>query len=84
MLPNTPVERAAVAAERIRAAIRGEVEVPGRGEQGFVTMSAGIEADGSAEPTELYQWADQALYQAKRDGRDRVAFAKSGKDNEGG
>lgn len=80
LLPATPVEQAAVAAERIRAAICSEVEIPGPGEQRAVTLSAGvagIEIDGSVDPAELYQRADRALYRAKREGRDRVAIVDS-------
>lgn len=80
LLPATPVEQAAVAAERIRVAISREVEIPGRGEPRTVTLSAGvagIEVDGSADPAELYKRADRALYRAKREGRDRVAIEGS-------
>jgi len=73
LLPDTPLADAASAMERLAAAVR-DLRVPGSGEP--VTASfgvAGLWADEDA--AQLRRRADQALYAAKRDGRDRVAVA---------
>ncbi|WP_208511791.1 diguanylate cyclase, partial [Variovorax paradoxus] len=70
------VEAAALLAERIRAAVRAlEIEHAGAAD-GFVTLSAGVDAlrpeAGSVQPKELVRGADKALYVAKSGGRNRV------------
>ncbi|WP_228289072.1 sensor domain-containing diguanylate cyclase [Marinobacter salinisoli] len=74
LLPNTPEEGALRVAERIRA----EVENTGfrvSGETVHLTVSIGVctmlptEADATKE---LFRLADEALYEAKGDGRNRV------------
>jgi len=74
VLPQTD----AVGAQKLAEAVRAEVfELCLRGdemEMGFVTVSVGIAtfdpAFDSYDTDELVRRADQALYQAKRDGRD--------------
>jgi len=75
LLPETPKEGALVVAEKIRRRIEDH-PFPGRDTQpdGKVTVSLGVVTflqDGSNRGT-LMQRADQALYQAKQDGRNRV------------
>ncbi|MBB4225753.1 GGDEF domain-containing protein [Variovorax guangxiensis] len=79
LLPNTDVQDALLLAERIRNAVR-DLKIAHAGvENGFVTLSAGVEAlrpsalDGQSK--ELIEAADKALYQAKTQGRDRVCAA---------
>jgi diguanylate cyclase len=78
LLPETPLEGARVAAERIRAKVE-ETEFPGEHTQplGRVTVSLGV---ATLEPGEdaaaLVKRADEALYRAKTGGRNRVALAK--------
>ena len=75
LLPETPKEGALVVAEKIRRRIEDH-PFPGRDTQpdGKVTVSLGVVTfpqDGSNRGM-LMQRADQALYQAKQDGRNRV------------
>ena len=79
LLPHTDVAGAAVLAERIRSAVQAlKIEHTGAAD-GFVTLSAGVEAfspvPGKGQPKELIQAADKALYAAKTGGRNRVCTA---------
>lgn len=70
-------ERDAVqVAERIRAII---TEIAGRApEWAGITASIGVAVAGGADPTEslsLLKSADEAMYQAKRSGKNRIAIA---------
>jgi diguanylate cyclase (GGDEF)-like protein len=75
LLPNTPKQGAFVIAEKIRSAIQSyqypkETNQPG----GDLTISGGVASfpyDGRTT-AELISAADEALYQAKRSGRNRV------------
>jgi diguanylate cyclase (GGDEF)-like protein len=73
VLPRTPKRGAALAAERIRAAIDRH-SFPGERLTGNITASMGIAAfpeDGRTVP-ELISSSDKALYRAKRHGRNLV------------
>jgi diguanylate cyclase (GGDEF)-like protein len=67
---ETDLRGAAELAERLRAAIARRVEPEG------VTASFGVAAvgPGGSSPEELVEAADRALYEAKRAGRNRVAY----------
>ena len=81
LLPDTPLEDAAQVAERIRVALASSiVRHRASGEAyGTVTASFGIATYCPGEALEYFvQRADEALYRAKRDGRNRVELA----DNE--
>jgi diguanylate cyclase (GGDEF)-like protein len=73
LLPETDIADAADVAERIRARLKERIFVGGR-----VTVSIGIASfpAHAGTPAELIAAADAALYQAKREGRDRVARAR--------
>lgn len=76
LLPNTNLEAAHTAAERIRRAIEGfEQPLPGKYQR--VTVSIGVaqlrESDGGLD--QLYKRTDDALYSAKQHGRNRTAVA---------
>ncbi|MGD0103707.1 MAG: diguanylate cyclase [Rhodopila sp.] len=76
LLPNADNEAAAVIAEQIRLAIR-ELRIEHIGSAGgVVTASLGVATiypSGSlGSPTEVVKRADQCLYAAKAQGRDRV------------
>ncbi len=80
LLPDTPLEDAAQVAERIRAALASSiVRHRTSGEAyGTVTASFGIATYCPGEALEYFvQRADEALYRAKRDGRNRVELATS-------
>jgi diguanylate cyclase (GGDEF)-like protein len=75
LLPNTPKKGAATVAEKIRAAIQ-QYEYPKEKNQplGDLTISGGVASypyDGRSS-AELISAADEALYRAKRAGRNKV------------
>lgn len=79
VLPETPAPGAAVVAEKVRAAIGDRGFIGERHPEVLVTVSVGVATyptDGlSAE--ELVRAADEALFRAKRAGRDRVEAASA-------
>jgi len=75
VMPETDMAVAALVAERIRRRIAGEPFAIEQGAKAIdVTLSIGLAALGSREDTgaTILKRADQALYRAKRDGRNRV------------
>jgi diguanylate cyclase (GGDEF)-like protein len=79
LLPETDLEGARHAAERARAAMAAR-PFP---EVGPLTVSVGVAELSQAEgPRELYRLADDALYWAKRTGRDRACVYGPGMDAE--
>jgi two-component system, cell cycle response regulator len=75
VMPETDMAVAAVVAERIRRRIAGEPFPIQKGDAALdVTISIGLAALASATDTAetVLKRADQALYRAKRDGRNRV------------
>ena len=72
LLAETDLEGARCVAERMRDAVAGS-----RGFQRTLTISAGVATLGSCgiDPEQLVLRADQALYQAKGEGRNRVCVA---------
>jgi diguanylate cyclase (GGDEF)-like protein len=73
LLPETRLDAALEVAERIRASV-ANTAVPWRATEIRVTLSVGIAAcpDTAAQPQDLIGSADEALYRAKNDGRNRV------------
>ncbi len=75
IMPNTSGERAAIVAERMRRSLCDKpLEV--RGETIAISASFGVTTAGPDAETTLRQ-ADEALYRAKRGGRNRVERATS-------
>lgn len=76
LLVETPLAEAEAIAERVREALAGHVFQPGNGQKLHVTASLGI-ARHSGHPDQEYlvRQADQALYRAKQNGRNRVEIA---------
>lgn len=72
LLPEQSLDSASLAAERLRTAVEA-LQIPHAG-GGIVTVSAGVAGleQGSSGPEELFELADQALYRAKQEGRNRV------------
>jgi two-component system cell cycle response regulator len=75
VMPETDMAVATTVAERLRRRVAGEPFAVQNGMRGLdVTISIGIAAlgDVSDTATTIIKRADQALYRAKRDGRNRV------------
>ena len=68
-LPDSQLESAVMVVERIRAAVAARADLPAP-----LTLSAGVASGvvGHDVVEAVFQRADQALYRAKRSGRDRV------------
>lgn len=78
LLPATLQAGAGVLGERIRKAVEALELVHRESPCGRVTVScgvAGMRPDGTRQASELVERADQALYQAKQEGRNRLAEA---------
>ena len=77
-MPDTDAALALLVGERLRQKIAVEpFRIPESGENIEVTVSIGIASLGSTEdtPETLLKRADEALYDAKRAGRNRVSAA---------
>lgn len=76
LLPRTTEEQAMLVAERVREGVlRMSVPNPGVPSSSVLTASLGVASvvpDQGVTPEELVSTADEALYEAKRHGRDRV------------
>ena len=74
LLPETDASGAGIAAERLLARLRQTASPTGAP----VTASIGIAcSDRYASSDATFKAADEALYQAKRAGRDRVVLASN-------
>lgn len=79
VLPAQTSPGALIAAERLRTGIAALRLPHTGGPGGLVTVSVGVSTaqSGSATPDDTIRGADQALYEAKRAGRNRVACSSS-------
>jgi two-component system, cell cycle response regulator len=77
VLPNTATDLASRIAERLRRAIATKSFDCGLSQPVPVTVSVGVSSLNGADDTleKLLKRADQALYSAKRDGRNKVVIA---------
>jgi diguanylate cyclase (GGDEF)-like protein len=73
VMPQTPLARAAEAAERLRKAIE-DLELSAGDQRFRVTVSIGVASypESCGTQDELFGVADRELYEAKRSGRNRV------------
>jgi diguanylate cyclase len=72
LIPSTPLEGAQQLLETLRTAIES-CPFHFKGERVTITLSAGVSAFASGERAEqVFERADQALYRAKRSGRNRI------------
>ncbi len=81
LLPGTDAGAAAKLAEDLRAEVEREpARLPPQQTPLSVTLSLGVAAmpDDADTEARLLEAADRALYQAKKDGRNRVARAGGG------
>ncbi len=78
VLPGIDVEGSLIAAERLRSAIE-DTPVEGVGK---ITASIGVATflKHTDDVHELFELCDQAMYKAKRDGRNQVKEAKKGEE----
>ncbi len=81
VLPEQPLQEAAAAADRLRMSIEA-LRIPHKSKDppGSLTISAGVAALRAGDPKspdDLLREADDALYQAKEAGRNRVASFES-------
>ncbi|MEL6931421.1 MAG: diguanylate cyclase, partial [Cyanobacteria bacterium J06600_6] len=76
VLPNSNTETANIVAKRIRAKLKAmQIPHPGSTVSQYVSISMGISSachNKAISPQELIEMADKALYQAKKQGRDRA------------
>ena len=79
VLPLAEGEASRVVGERVRQNVRGLAIPYPEAPTGIVTVSVGVASTRPAEsgvtPGKLLESADAALYQAKREGRDKVVLA---------
>lgn len=73
LMPATPLDAAAVAAERVRLAVQ-DLVIETEGQELRATVSIGV-ASGAEDLEELIRRADRALYRAKARGRNAVEIA---------
>lgn len=78
LLPQTGAEGGLATAERFRSAVEAAHFEIASGERLTITVSIGVAAhqSGLQSPSELVMAADDALYQAKAEGRNRVVLAQ--------
>jgi diguanylate cyclase (GGDEF)-like protein len=85
LMPEAGLHEGMIVAERIRQAIASRPFITDDGLKVLITMSLGlVETDLSGETVEqALKNADSALYQAKAEGRNRVAVWRPQNDGEG-
>ena len=79
LLPETPMEKAVITAERLCARVRALTIMAPTGATIGITMSVGVasNAEGIIDLEGIVQIADERLYLAKSQGRDRVVAGQA-------
>ncbi len=77
LMPHTPREGALRVAERIREALREDMDQP----KFTVSIGIAVTPGTTADLERLLTLADRALYAAKNEGRDRVRVLEYGRDD---
>ncbi|MEZ5446826.1 MAG: diguanylate cyclase [Gammaproteobacteria bacterium] len=73
--PNTPLAEASRFAERVREAVAADpIDIDGRLHAVTVSIGVATHGPGVSQPAGLLKLADEALYDAKRSGRNRVSL----------
>ena len=75
-IPGQSPELAAATAERIRLAVSEAEFLPGGAHHGLSVSVGGVAYDRSLPFSDLYRRADERLYAAKHNGRNRVEFVR--------
>lgn len=77
LVVETHIDRAVELANKVREAIKNNIVTTSDGKQLTVTVSIGVAyfPHHGLSPKELFEAADQALYKAKANGRNRVELA---------
>jgi len=77
LLPDTTIDGARIAADRLIAAVREQPFAYPKGQPLYCTVSIGLAQWRGGDETflQLTRRADEALYEAKREGRNRVSVA---------
>jgi two-component system cell cycle response regulator len=74
--PDSTVEAAASGAERLRKAVESSIiDVAGFGRAVTVSIGVAARTASTEDPDALLKAADEALYEAKRSGRNRIRAA---------
>lgn len=85
LLPATDVFEARAIAERVRRAVRDAVVHTAEGDEVRITISCGVASGHPADVDggqAIYTSADQAMYHAKRTGRDRTCLQSDAANEE--
>lgn len=77
-IPGQPVEQASATAERIRRAVVEAEFAPSGTRHGLSVSVGGVAFDNVHPFSDLYRTADERLYAAKHNGRNRVEFQMQG------
>ena len=80
LLPQADLEEASVVAEALVKAVRQHMATLGE-KTIRMTASVGVALFGDLSYAELLAYADQAMYEAKESGRDRMAVYRPGADH---
>jgi diguanylate cyclase (GGDEF)-like protein len=76
LLPETPLEKGLLLAERLRNTLASAPIHFGSHEIAITISIGAAESNGHEELDRILQRADEALYQAKREGRNRIIQAR--------